>query len=125
MEYFVLGLDDEYLRVINDGGEPVLHPKSLFEICSRSIPPEWQFREGDDGDYYLSPRRTAAPGFYEDYFASDGDLQAQTDAQRALHAVFEETLEWAQEEEDRLVIRRDLERLVGYERNGPTRPGHE
>jgi len=106
----------DHLRVINDGGEPILYPKCLFEICDSSLPPDWQFNEWETGDYYLDPRPTAAPGFYERYFCSDGDLQAQVDAQRVLRKVLEEAFEWGQET-DRLVIQRDLERLANYERD--------
>ena len=48
-------------------------------------------------------------GFYEDYFCSDGDIEAQVNAQRILREVLREAQEWGQEA-DRVVIARDLMR---------------
>lgn len=108
-EYFVLGVHNEYIRVISDDGEPILYPKQLFDVSDLLIPPNWQFCEGSESDYYLQHHKTAMPGFFEDYFCSDGDIDAQVNAQRVVRDVLREALEWGQEA-DRLVIARDLMR---------------
>ena len=74
-------------------------------------PPGWEFYEPEEGDYYLEPTRTAAPGLYEDYFGSDGDRKRQLDARQAVRAVLEAALAWGSEE-DRAVISRDLSKVV-------------
>jgi len=122
-EYFVLGVDEEDLRVVSDDGEPILYPKYLFEILDNSLPPDWHFKEGDDGDYYLNPRKTAAPGFYEQYFCSNGDTQAQLSAHRALRAALEDAVAWGQEA-DRQVLTRDMSRLAEREKQALARPGY-
>jgi hypothetical protein len=109
-EYFALEITDEHIRIVSDNGEPVLYPRPLFDICDCRIPPNWQFVEGKDDDYYISHQRTGFPGFYEDYFGSDGNVQAQVNAQRTLNEVLSEAFEWG-EEADRRVVERDLRRL--------------
>lgn len=121
-EYFVLGIDDEYLRVIDDYGEPILYPKNLFEILETEIPPGWLFHEGDEGDYYIDPRRTAMRGFYEAYFGSSGDTEAQLKAHAALRATLEDAFAWGQEA-DRLLIKRDMERLTERQKQTLAHPG--
>jgi hypothetical protein len=108
-EYFVIGVHEEFIRVINDNGEPILYAKILFTVSDCLIPPGWQFVEGTESDYYLAPQKTGLPGFYEDYFCSDGDIQAEANAQRTLREVLREAHEWGREA-DRLVIARDLMR---------------
>jgi hypothetical protein len=109
-EYFVIGVYADALRVIDDDGEPIIYPKTLFDVCDTSIPPGWEFYEPEDGDYYLEPMRTAAPGLYEDYFGSDGDRKRQLDARRAVREMLEAALVWGSEA-DNVVINRDLSKL--------------
>ena len=70
--------------MINDVGEPILYPKELFDVIDRLIPPNWQFREFAEGEYFLDPVATGRPGFYEEFFFSDGDRDAQVKADHAL-----------------------------------------
>lgn len=105
--YFVIEISEKYYRVINDLGEPVLYPKSLFEVIDRSIPSNWCFVDYPDGEYHLAPAPTNIPGFYEDYFCSDGDHVAQARAKRTLLSVLEVTLNESGEEDGQL-LRRDL-----------------
>jgi hypothetical protein len=122
LEYFVLGVDDEFIRVVNDFGEPILYPKRLFDICDNLIPPSWSFKQGEGDDYYLDPCRTSEPGFYEDYFWSSGDTQAQLKAHAALRAALEDAFAWGQEA-DRVVLKRDMERLAAREKEALAHPG--
>lgn len=109
-DYFVIGVDWENFRVIDDGGEPILYPKALFEVLDPTLPPGWQFCEYADGEYYLEPVRTGRPGFFEDFFCSDGDRVAQADALQVLREVLGASMEGGSEE-DRRLIQRDLGRL--------------
>lgn len=111
-EYFVLEISQEYLRIIDDQGEPILYPKELFEVVDPSLPPGWQFEEYPDGEYHLAPTRTGVRGLYEDFFGSDGNRVAQAQAQQAVREVLEAAL-LAGSEQDQLVLQRDLKRLAG------------
>ena len=108
--YFVLGISAESYRIIDRSGDPILYPKALFEVIDPMIPRHWRFHEFADGAYYLDPALTDAPGFYERFFNSDGDLAAQTQAERALEAVLEDSLE-SSGPEDTVLLKRDLTRL--------------
>jgi len=110
-EYFVIDIFEDSFRVIDDEGEPIIYPKVLFETCDASLPPNWQFaQKTGDTDYYLGPRSTSTPGFYEDYFCSSGDIAAQSRARKVVRAMLEEAFAWGQEA-DKLVLERDLLRM--------------
>lgn len=122
-EYFVLGVGEEYYRVVADDGEPILFPKTLFEVLDTLLPSDWRFDEFEDGEYRLGPKRTAEPGFYEDYFGSDGDRVAQVAAHAAVRAVLEAARDWGTEA-DRVVIEAELTRLLERQRKMIERPGY-
>jgi hypothetical protein len=109
-EYLIIGVHVNTLRLINDNGEPILYGKHLFNVTDYKIPPNWQFKEFAEADYYLQPSNVSAPGFYEDYFNSDGDLEAQDHARATLLNTLNEILAWSIGD-DRIVIQRDLARL--------------
>lgn len=73
-EYVVIGLDDTFFRAITDRGEPVLIPRSKFEIVDESIPAHWIWTCFADDKFYADPPELSARGFYERYF--DHDQQA-------------------------------------------------
>ena len=104
-EYFVLDVSDEYYRVVDDGGEPVLYPKQLFEVLDVTVPPGWQFKEYEYDDYRLVPVRTSRPGFYEDFFCSDGDRIAQKRVQQTLREELEHMRESASPDDKPLIDR--------------------
>ena len=110
-EYFVIEVNQEELRVIDDDGEPILYPKAIFDVLDPTLPPGWQFCEYADGAYHLGPVRTGTPGFYEDLFYSDGDRIAQARAREVLCEALEAAREAGSEEDGRL-IQRDLGRLM-------------
>jgi hypothetical protein len=111
-EYYVIEVSHVEFRVIDDGGEPILYPKALFEVIDPTLPPGWQFCEYLDGEYHLEPVRTGRAGFYEDLFCSDGDRAAQVEARRVLREVLEAAM-LVSSEQDRRLIERDLRRLIG------------
>lgn len=66
--YYVIGVDDENYRVINETGEPILYPKKLFTVVDPKIPEGWVKKSYSDGEYFIDPPELSEPGFYEDYF---------------------------------------------------------
>jgi hypothetical protein len=114
-EYFVIGIYVDAFRIMDDDSEPIIFPKRLFKISDPTLPPDWQFTEGNGGDYYITPIRSAPPGFYEDYFGSDGDLDAQLKARQTLREVLEAALAWGQDA-DKVLLRRDLKRMKTHDK---------
>jgi len=109
-EYFVIGVNQSGYRIINDTGEPVIYLKKMFGIIDPAVPRGWYFKEYPDGEYYLEPAAVSVPGFYEDYFGSDGDRLAEAEAKRVLRNVLETTLSESNEVDAR-ILRCDLARL--------------
>jgi hypothetical protein len=109
-EYFVIGLNQVELRIVDDNGEPILYPKELFEVTDPNLPAGWRFCEYEDGEYYLDPIVASVPGFYEEFFGSDGDHIAQSRVRQLLRAALEAALAGGGDEDKRM-IRRDLARL--------------
>lgn len=92
-EYLVLAIDNDDYRILDDAGMPLLYPKAFFEVLDCSIPAGWQFREYEDGEYHIGPASTCSPGFYEDYFGSEGDHEAQVAAQKTIRDLLQRMLE--------------------------------
>ena len=72
--YSVIGIDFDSYRVVNDDNEPVLYPKSMFDIVEADYPSTWIKSVFDDGEYYIEPPEFSEIGFFEDYF--DGVKEA-------------------------------------------------
>jgi hypothetical protein len=73
--YKVIGIDDEYYRIVNEIGEPILYPKYLFEVVDPAVPETWIRQEYGPDEYYIDPPELCRAGFYEDYF--DGKPEAK------------------------------------------------
>jgi hypothetical protein len=73
-KYVVIGLDDKYIRVIDDFGEPVLFHHKLFNVLKSTIPHDWVWNCFDDGEIHGDPPELCKPGYYEDLF--DGKKKA-------------------------------------------------
>jgi hypothetical protein len=112
-EYYVIGVDQEDFRVIDDRGEPVLYPKALFDVLDPKLSSGWQPTEGTKGEFNLQPVRTSRPGFYEDYFCSDGDRTAEAETQQVLREVLEAEM-LTGSEADRMLIERDLSKIARW-----------
>jgi hypothetical protein len=73
-EYEVLGIADEYYRVLNDpetphgGNESVLFHRSCFQIVDPLEPIFWDCRTDEEGARYCTVPEWSKPGFFEDYF---------------------------------------------------------
>ncbi len=48
--YFVIGIEADDYRILNDQGRPYLYPSSLFEIIDAKEPESWITEYGEDGD---------------------------------------------------------------------------
>lgn len=66
--YFVIGIEADDYRILNDAGKPFLYPASLFEIVDPREPDDWVTKYGDDGERYSYPKALNASGFFEDFF---------------------------------------------------------
>jgi hypothetical protein len=66
--YEVIGIDDEHYRIVDEGGEPILYPKYLFDVIDPTIPESWVRKDYPDDEYFIDPPELSHRGFYEDYF---------------------------------------------------------
>jgi|SRR3954471_3059534 len=70
--YSVVGITNDYYRIVNDALEPILYLKVLFDVIDDHVPKDWVkivYEEDDEDDTYsIGPKGFSAPGFYEDYF---------------------------------------------------------
>ncbi|PZN81330.1 MAG: hypothetical protein DM484_08515 [Candidatus Methylumidiphilus alinenensis] len=66
--YFVIGIEADDYRLLNDAGKPYLYPPEIFHIIDSSQPMEWITEFGDDGEQYSYPAPLNEVGFFEDLF---------------------------------------------------------
>ncbi len=66
--YFVIGIEADDYRILNDFGQPYLYRAKLFQVTDSSEPDDWITEYGDDGERYSYPRKLNVAGFFEDYF---------------------------------------------------------
>ena len=66
--YFVIGIEADDYRILNDYGKPYLYPPHLFEVIDSREPSTWITEYGDDGERYSYPSALNEVGFFEDYF---------------------------------------------------------
>jgi len=72
--YFVIGIEADDYRILNDSGRPYLYPLDLFVVVDSREPAGWETEYGEDGERYCYPPPLCVPGFFEDYF--DGNPEA-------------------------------------------------
>ena len=72
--YFVIGIEADDYRILNDHGKPYLYPSHLFHILNADEPDEWITEYGEDGERYSYSYDLNKIGFFEDYF--DGKASA-------------------------------------------------
>ncbi|HNS20386.1 MAG TPA: hypothetical protein PKH24_07790 [Sedimentisphaerales bacterium] len=70
--YFVIGIEADDYRILNDHGKPYLYPAHLFEVVDPHEPTAWVTEYGDDGERYSYPPELNEAGFFEDYFDGVG-----------------------------------------------------
>lgn len=74
LDYEVVGIEADYLRIVNDQGKPYLYPPSAFRVLDPAPGSDWITFHGDDGEEYSYPPELGESGFFEDYF--DGKAKA-------------------------------------------------
>src|SRR5262245_28507161 len=79
-EYEVLGLDHESFRILDDKGEPILFPKTLFTVIDKQVPADWIWDRYGDDEYYANPPELHEAGFYEDLFDHKPDAVNRFDS---------------------------------------------
>lgn len=72
--YFVIGIEADDYRILNDHGKPYLYPRHMFEIVDSQEPGIWITEYGDEGERYSYPAALNEAGFFEDFF--DGKEEA-------------------------------------------------
>lgn len=66
--YFVIGIEADDYRILNDHGKPYLYPRTLFDIVDAREPDDWITEVGEDGERYSYAPDLNEIGFFEDYF---------------------------------------------------------
>ena len=66
--YFVIGIEANYYRILNDAGKPYLYPPDQFSVVDSTEPEDWITDYGEDGERYSYPSQLNNPGFFEDLF---------------------------------------------------------
>jgi hypothetical protein len=72
--YFIIGIEADDYRMLNDSGKPYLYPSCLFEVVDSQEPSIRITEYGDDHERYSYPPELNEAGFFEDYF--DGKDEA-------------------------------------------------
>jgi hypothetical protein len=63
--YIVVSVVMDDVRIVNDEGEPILVPRSLFEVLDSWIPDDWIRESGEEGWSWCGPPQCAVRGFFE------------------------------------------------------------
>ena len=66
--YFVIGIEADDYRILNDAGKPYLYPPEIFDIVDSQHPSDWVTEFGEDGEQYSYPAPLNEAGFFEDFF---------------------------------------------------------
>jgi hypothetical protein len=66
--YFVIGIEADDYRILNDAGHPYLYPPELFQIIDSRQPNDWITEFGSEGERYAYPEPLNKVGFFEDFF---------------------------------------------------------
>lgn len=66
--YFVLGIEADDYRILNNLGKPYLYDSMLFDVLEPTEPVDWITEYGEDGERYAYPAPLNEPGFFEDFF---------------------------------------------------------
>src|SRR4051812_39509771 len=75
-EYNVIGIECDWLRLVNDRGEPVLYDPACFQVTDATEPPDW-VSVVEDGVRYAYPPGWGRPGFFEDWHDGVADVRRQ------------------------------------------------
>ncbi len=66
--YFVIGIEADHYRILNNEGKPYLYPPEIFNVLDSDEPVDWVTEIGEDGERYSYPEPLNEIGFFEDFF---------------------------------------------------------
>ncbi len=66
--YFVVGIEANDYRILNDYGKPYLYPSNIFQVVNSNEPDDWITEFGEEGERYSYSPDLNEVGFFEDYF---------------------------------------------------------
>ncbi len=72
-EYYVIGIEADDFRILDDFGQPALYAPEIFEVIDAGLPGDWRVEVGGDGERYAYPEELNRIGFFEDFFDRDPD----------------------------------------------------
>lgn len=58
--YFVIGIEADDYRILNDAGKPYLYPANIFQVSDTAIPGDWVKEYGEEGECYAYPPKLNA-----------------------------------------------------------------
>jgi hypothetical protein len=67
-QYFVVGIEADDYRILNDTGKPYLYEAEDFDVLEPTEPGDWITEYGEDGERYSYPAPLNDVGFFEDFF---------------------------------------------------------
>lgn len=66
--YYVIGIEADDLRILNNVGRPFLYPSDLFALVDARESADWVTEFGEGGERYSYTPPLNRPGFFEDFF---------------------------------------------------------
>jgi hypothetical protein len=75
-EYEVIGIEGDWLRLVDDLGEPLLYDPASFLVTDDSEPGDW-VSVVQDGERYAYPPEWRRPGFFEDWHDGVPEVRRQ------------------------------------------------
>jgi hypothetical protein len=81
--YEVLGIEGDWLRLLDDRGEPVLFDPACFRVIDPVEPSCW-VSSVEEGQRYAYPPEWNMPGFFEDWHDGDPEVRRRFRQQLAV-----------------------------------------
>jgi hypothetical protein len=72
-DYFVLGLDAQYFRIVDDEGFPALYPCYFFTVVDETMPPDWVWWHVSEDTFYADFPEASERAFYDRLWECDKD----------------------------------------------------
>lgn len=72
--YYVIGIEGNYYRIMNDEGRPYLYEPEIFEVLDDTRPSNWITELSNSELEYSYPKELNSIGFFEDYFDDKPDV---------------------------------------------------
>lgn len=74
--YVVVAVLEDDFHLVNDRGEPIIAPRSLFDVIDDHIPEDWvETRSPDEEWYWKGPRESSGRGFFERWHDEDREAR--------------------------------------------------